>query len=113
MSNEELQVEDERLGNVTDEKSVGPAVVDVGGHRLHHPSVDVIKLFFLRQRRWHKFSLRAQGKPVLSGLIWPNVIKLFCPDFTNFRNKKAFVPDKLFQSSLTNTRGHSHKTFLA
>jgi len=45
MSNEELQVEDERLGNVTDEKSVGPAVVDVGGHRLHHPSVDVIKKF--------------------------------------------------------------------
>ncbi len=32
-----------------------------------------------------------------------NVIKLFCPYFTNFRFKLVFDPGKLFQQSLTNT----------
>jgi len=31
----------------------------------------------------------------------PNVIKLFCPQFINFRTKLVFVPCKLFQPSQT------------
>jgi hypothetical protein len=34
---------------------------------------------------------------------WPNIIKLFCQLFTNFRKKLVFVPGKLFQPSLENT----------
>jgi hypothetical protein len=41
--------------------------------------------------------------PPFVGESGPNVIKLFCPLFTNFCNVLVFVPGKLFQPSATNT----------
>jgi len=86
--------------------------------RLLNPrnSVDLLKGIHNRHFLHSAIKDRKRGKfyftiwrYLIFGHAWHNVIivinvakfiKLFCPQFKNFRNKLVFVPGKFFQSSL-------------
>ncbi len=42
----------------------------------------------------------------------PNVINLFCPRFTIFCKVSVFVPDKLFESILTNALAYYKNSYI-